>query len=315
MSKNAELRKQLTDQIIRAIEQNDVLPWRRPWTVSKNVGLPRNVITRRLYSGINPLTLEVHRMKYNFGSKWFGTFRQWDRLGGQVKRRPSDVKPGEWGTRIVFYKPISRTTVDDATGQEKEDRFFLMKSATVFNADQVDGVEAWQSGGDLKASEWEADFGPAEELIRKSGIDLRHGGESAYYTLPVGEWPNHTDGDYVVMPEKSRFDPPGSYYQTFFHEAAHHAELRTGWNREAEGYAASELVAEMASSFLSTELGIPHGESIENHAAYLKGWGWLERMKAEPSFLFKASSQASKVTDYLLSFIQQPVQEEVADAA
>ena len=52
---------------------------------------------------------------------------------------------------------------------------------------------------------------------------------------------------------------------------------------------------------------------MENHAAYLKGW--LERMKGDPSFLFKASSQASKVTDFLLSFAQERVLEEVTEAA
>lgn len=308
MSKNAELRKQLTDQIIRAIEQNDVLPWRRPWAVSKNVGLPRNAVTKRLYSGINPLTLEVHRMWYGFASKWYGTYRQWEQIGGNVQRRPSGVKPGEWGAKIIFFKPIARTTTDAATGEEKEDRFFLMKSATVFNADQVDGVDSWQSGGDVVPNEWEADFAPAEELIAATGADIRHGSESAHYTLPVGQWPNHSDGDFIVVPDKARFNTPGAYYETLLHELSHWSEVRTGWDREAEGYAAGELVAEMASSFLSTELGIPHGESLENHTAYLKGW--LERMKADPSFLFKASSQASKVTDFLLLFVQQPVQEQ-----
>ena len=310
MSKNPELRKQLTDSIIKAIEQNDVLPWRRPWTVSKNVGLPRNVVTKRLYSGINPLSLEVHRQKYGFNSKWYGTYRQWSQIGGNVQRRPNDVKPGEWGAKIVFYKPISKTVADEATREEREERFFLMKSATVFSGDQVLGVEAWQSGGDVEPKEWDADFAPAEELIAATGADIRHGGESAYYTLPVGEWPDHTDGDYIVMPDKHRFNPPGAYYETILHELAHHAEVRTGWDREAEGYAKGELAAEMAASYLSTELGIPHGESLDNHAAYLKGW--LERMKADPSFLFKASAQASKATDYLLSFVQKPVQEGVA---
>ncbi len=35
---------------------------------------------------------------------------------------------------------------------------------------------------------------------------------------------------------------------------------------------ACELVAEMAASFLSTELGVPQGESLENHASYLSSW-------------------------------------------
>jgi antirestriction protein ArdC len=61
-----------------------------------------------------------------------------------------------------------------------------------------------------------------------------------------------------------------------------------------------ELVAEMAASFLSTELGVPQGESFENHAAYLKTW--LAKMNSDPSFIFRASNQASKVSDFLLSF-------------
>ena len=314
MATQTELRKQLTSQIIRAIEDDNILPWRRPWSVSANAGLPTNVVSKRLYSGINPLTLEVHRFNYGFGSKWYGTYRQWDQIGGNVKRRPNDVKPGEWGAKIVFYKPISRTVADEKTSEEKDDRFLLMKSATVFNADQVDGVESWQSGVDLEPKEWDADFGPAEELIAASDADIRHGGDKAFYTLPVGEWPNHANGDYIVMPDKHRFDPPGSYYETLFHELAHHAEVRTGWNREAEGYAKGELAAEMAASYLSTELGIPHGESLDNHAAYLKGW--LEQMKADSSFLFKASAQASKVTDYLLSFVREEQDaEEVVEAA
>lgn len=313
MAKTAELRIQVLNQIVNAIESNDVLPWRRSWATSKNVGLPRNVISKRTYSGINPISLEVHRMTFNFGSKWFGTFRQWEKIGGRVKRRPSDVKPGAWSAKVIFYSPIERTVVDRKTGVEKKGRFLFAKSASVFNADQVEGVEEWQSGGDLVAGEWEADFAPAEELIAASGAEIRHGGERAYYTLPQGDWPSHTDGDFITMPNKERFDPPGSYYETLLHELAHWSEVRTGWNSKKEGYAKSELAAELAASFLSTELGVPHGEQMENHAAYLKGW--LDRMKADPSFLFQASSQASKVADYLLSFVQEPVLEEVADAA
>lgn len=39
---------------------------------------------------------------------------------------------------------------------------------------------------------------------------------------------------------------------------------------------------------------------------------WLAEMKNDPSYIFKASTQASKVTDYLLSFVQEPVEEEIA---
>ncbi len=65
-----------------------------------------------------------------------------------------------------------------------------------------------------------------------------------------------------------------------------------------------ELAAEIAASFLSTELGIPQGETLENHAAYLGSW--LAAMKDDPSYIFKASTQASKAADYLLAFVKKP---------
>jgi antirestriction protein ArdC len=64
-----------------------------------------------------------------------------------------------------------------------------------------------------------------------------------------------------------------------------------------------ELAAEIAASFLSTELGIPQGETLENHASYLGSW--LKEMKSDPSYIFKASTQASKAADYLLSFVRK----------
>jgi antirestriction protein ArdC len=84
---------------------------------------------------------------------------------------------------------------------------------------------------------------------------------------------------------------------------AHFCEVRLGWDHRKHGYSFNELVAEMAASLLSAEIGVPQGEPLENHAAYLKSW--LEGMKGDSSFIIQASSQASKVTDYLLSFVRE----------
>ena len=56
---------------------------------------------------------------------------------------------------------------------------------------------------------------------------------------------------------------------------------------------------------LQERLGIPLAEGIENHAAYLSNW--LKSLKNDPSFIFRASTQASKAADYLLSFRSSPV--------
>jgi antirestriction protein ArdC len=104
------------------------------------------------------------------------------------------------------------------------------------------------------------------------------------------------------MPHKSCF-VNGSYYTTLIHEMGHWSEIRLGWNHDKQGYAMGELVAEIAAAYLCAELGVPNTEPLENHAAYLKSW--LEAMKNDPSYIFKASKQASKTCDYLLSFVRQ----------
>src|ERR1700733_6770656 len=107
MQSQNQIREQITQQIIAALEQ-DLVPWRRPWSVSKNVGRPANVLSKRAYSGINPLLLELHALNHGFQSKWWGTFDQWKQLGGTVSKRPSHVGKGAWGCKIVFYRPVSK---------------------------------------------------------------------------------------------------------------------------------------------------------------------------------------------------------------
>ena len=305
MPSNTSIREQVTKQIVEAIEQKKTLPWRRPWSLSKNTGRAANVVSKRPYSGINPLLLEIHRLDHGLASRWYGTFQQWADLGMAVRKRPAHVEPGRWGAKIVFYRPVTKTKVDPATGDETEDRFFVMRTYSVFNADQVEGAEAFQVSDDAPEGLVLPDFAPAEELIAATGADIRHDGSQAFYRRPIPEdaWPNHEDGDFIVLPPKHTFDPVGSYYETALHELAHWSELRLGWDHRRHGYAMGELVAEMAASFLSTELAVPQGESLENHAAYVRSW--LKEMKDDASFVFKASTQASKVADYLLGFVQQ----------
>lgn len=293
MPTNDSIRSQITSQLIHAIESG-VKPWRRPWTTSKNAGRAANVVSKHPYSGINPLLLELHRMEHGFSSKWYGTYRQWEQLHCQVMKRPENVEKGQWGAKIVFYKPMTKTVIDPATGDETEDQFYVMRQWSVFCADQVEGAEAFRVKEDEPVSV--PDFEPADSLITASGADLRHQGDRAFYNRL---------SDYIVVPPRHRFDPLGAYYETVLHELGHWSEVRLDWDHQQHGYAMGELVAEMAASFLATELGVPQGESLENHASYLKSW--LKEMKNDPAYIFKASTQASKVADYLLAFTKHEV--------
>jgi len=63
-----------------------------------------------------------------------------------------------------------------------------------------------------------------------------------------------------------------------------------------EGYAREELVAELASAFLSADLGITP-EIREDHASYIAEW--ISVLKDDKRAIFSAASHAQKAADYL----------------
>src|SRR5262252_1667257 len=99
MSSQVEIRQRVTTRILDAL-QRGVAPWRKPWSALENTGFPTNVISKKRYSGVNPLLLELAALETGFQSKWWATYPQWQTLGGQVKKRPDDVPAGHWGTKV-----------------------------------------------------------------------------------------------------------------------------------------------------------------------------------------------------------------------
>ena len=304
MSKIQEIRNKINAQIVAAPESGKTPPWKRPWSLGANSGSPANVASKKAYKSINPLLLDLASMRHGFSSRWWGTFNQSRALGGCVKRRPDDVPGGHLGSSVVFWSPISKTVqVEDGT--EEEDKFFFMKTFTVFNVDQVDGdFDHLRAGAALLGDEAiDIDYQPAQDVIDATGIDVRHGGDRAFYS-PVG--------DYIQLPPKASFKTQAGYWETVFHEAIHATEhpSRLDWSRKIKenSYEIGELVAELEACYLSRELGIPAAEeNMDSHVGYLANW--LKAMKADPSFIFTAPSQASKASDYILSCSRTPAEE------
>ena len=315
MPSQTAIRDDVTARIIQALESN-LLPWRRPWRATVGGSQPgrhSNVASRKPYQGVNRILLDLHTMQHGLSSRWWGTFPMWKTLGCNIRKRPPGVEEGHWGCRITYYRPLTKTVVDDQTGDEDEERFFVLKTFTVFSGDQVEGDRAgeFQVHEEAGQPHAEPDFQPAEEMILGTKADIRYGGDRAYYArpLPNGSFPNHASGDFIVLPPRTTFNPPAAFYETAAHELSHWAECRTGWDHDKHGYALGELAAEIASCYVAAELGIPQGEGLGNHAAYLRSW--LEALKNDRNYIFKAAKQASKVTDYLLSLVKQPEPEAV----
>lgn len=297
MSTQTEIRSRITDQILAALKDGKTLPpWRKSWSDDPNAGHACNVVSKKRYTGINPLLLEIAAHRHGLQSKWWGTFRQWEELGGKVKKRPADVRPGQWGTNIVFCRPISKKGTSN-TGEQTEDTFWVMRTYTVFSLDQVEGpFDRLRVGhATLPASAVQARNERADAVIAATGADIRHGGDRAFYRMSE---------DFIQLPHRHQFDRIEAYYQTAGHELCHWTEHanRLNWDRSSpeNSYAMGELIAELGGCYLMDELGLPTGEDLSNHAAYLKHW--LAGMQNDTRFIFRAAAQASRAVDHILSY-------------
>jgi len=298
-----QIRKQITDTIVEALKSGDLPPWRQPWRNDPNAGQSCNVVSRKAYRGINPLLLQAASIRHGLKSKWFATFRQWTNLRGRVMRRPDNVPPGEWGTTIVFWRPIT-TMEENEHGEEVESTFYAMRTFTVFCIDQVwgDHLDHLRVGHTtLDAEEVEHRFERADEVIDATDATIKYGGNRAFYDQLRDE---------IVLPHRHQFSLPG-FYGTAYHELVHWTEhpdrLNVDRSQKGNTYDFCELIAELGGCFLTAQLGLPTEDNLTNHAAYLQSW--LRGMENDPRFIFMASAQANKAVDYIMSFSQQPVEE------
>jgi antirestriction protein ArdC len=294
-----DIRTSITNTIIESLEAGGLPAWRKPWAFDPNgLGLATSLSTGKQYNGINQLLLQVLAMKRGYQCKWFGTFNQ-------IKSAGAIVCKGEKAIPIILFRPVSRERINEG-GEQIEDKFFVMRTFNVFNVEQTTGLDQFRVGFAQPTNTLFERFEQMDRLVAAAGIDLRHGGNKAFYS---------PGGDFIQMPYRHQFESSEAYYQTLAHEMIHHSEKAIGFDRAKEdnAYALGELVADLGASFLLAELGLPASENIENCAAYLQHW--LKAMRGDTKFIFKASSTASKAVDFLLSHIrtteEQPASEEV----
>jgi antirestriction protein ArdC len=177
-SDRTSLYQEITDKIIAELEAGR-LPWVQPWGTSgakASIAMPRNVASRRPYSGINVLILWGSVVKHDFTGQGWLTFRQALSLGGNVRK-------GERGTTVVYadrFIPEDERRRAERDGDQPGAIPFL-KRFTVFNADQCENLP-----GELTVAPPPMPEGlilpQAEALIAATGADFRIGGDSAFYS-------------------------------------------------------------------------------------------------------------------------------------
>ena len=289
-----DIYEKVTNQIVASLEQG-VRPWVRPWSAGNAEG--RIVLPRRgngvPYRGINILMLWGASFDGGYASPFWLTYKQAQEKGAQVRK-------GEKGSTVVFASSMTRTETGEG-GEESERSIPFLKGYTVFNVEQIDGVEDHYPPqlDSPPLPEFER-IERADSFVAATGAVIRHGGNRAFYQPAT---------DTVQMPPCQAFRDPIAYYGTLIHELTHWTGHESRLDRQFgkrfadKAYAFEELVAELGAAFVSAELGLTP-EPREDHAAYLGHW--LDVLKADKRAIFTAASQAQRAADYLAQREAQP---------
>lgn len=280
-----DYRRELTDKIIRALEAGTA-PWQKPWDgdVARPM-MPYNPISGTAYRGGNVIGL----MMQGYDDPRWCTYKQAQEQGWQVRR-------GEKSSTVEYWKFDDVVeTKDEETGEIKKARVMLERPrvfyATVFNASQMDNVPALE--GTRDGYDWEP-LEMAERIVQRAEVPLFHDQQDrAFYSVSRDE---------MHLPPREAFADAMRYYSTALHELGHATGHPSRLNRQLENafgsveYAKEELRAEMASLFLSYQLGVPH--DVGQHAAYVESW--IKVLQEDKNELFRAARDAEQITEYLM---------------
>ncbi|GAA6212569.1 zincin-like metallopeptidase domain-containing protein [Hyphomicrobiales bacterium 4NK60-0047b] len=290
-----DIYQEITNKIIKRLDYVDLENFKAPFAELAAQGMPLNPITGKSYNGINIPSLWIDQQEKSFNSPEWASYKQWKEAGAQVRK-------GEQGSLIVFYKTWNKQE-EDEQGEQQDIQIPVMRLYTVFNANQVEGYES-EDTLSLAQTHLVTRIESADAFAQKTGANIKHGEARAYY--------NRTN-DFINMPQTSAFldtahsSATENYYSVLFHELTHwtgaphrlNRDKATSKTHNLEKYAFEELIAELGAAFLCAQLEIVQSPR-DDHARYLKCW--LQALHGDKSFIFKASAQAAKAIEFLNSF-------------
>lgn len=282
-----DIYKQVTDKIIADLEQGQ-LTWQKPWSAGNSESATLRPLRHNgtPYGGINVLMLWSAAIRGGYGSPFWMTFKQAQDLGAHVRK-------GERGSPVVYANTITKSEQDE-DGTDKEQRFGFIKAYTVFNCEQIEGLDDHFYAGAEPSVGANDSIAHADSFVSQTGAKIFHGGTRAYYCSAT---------DHIQVPYMGAFRSSETYYATLAHELVHWTKHRsrldrnfgqTRWGDQA--YAREELVAELGAAFLCADLGLNPNRDI-NHAAYIQAW--LKILKNDKRAIFTAAAHAHRAVHYL----------------
>ena len=285
-----KLQQQLAEQFLHILEE-EKLNWRKEWS-----GIPErpyNPISKTVYHGSNYFSLLLTSMVKGYQDPRWCTF-------AQIKEQGWTLKAGKGqSAKIEFWYPYDREQKKSISWQEFRevggqinDRYQLYSRAySVYNGDMIIGIP--------KLEVRQNEIQPVElvdTISRNMGVPISYHQTARAFYRPIE--------DRIYLPYRQQFNSEYAYASTALHELSHATGAEHRLNRKQGGefgtepYAYEELVAEISSCFLSSELPIGQTEEhLKNHKAYVQSW--IQGIKEQPDALFRAVKDAEQAAVYL----------------
>lgn len=307
-SKN--VKEKLVEYYIQSLTENRI-PWNRGWDQEQERYF--NPVSKSAYHGNNYLILQFVSMIKGYSDPRWCTVKQANQQGWKIKPKSDEVRAtGEiYGVPLQYWMPcildekgkfekwINWAEYNEIQKNNQQDKKtknldVRAKNFFVFNAQEIEGIPEYEkkdiSHTSIKASPF------IDQLISSMGVTYKEGGNQAYYNEKI---------DTVMVPPKEQFRSEYDYHSVRLHELCHATGHSDRLGRKisnpfgSENYAREELRAEIASSFLSQDIGLPVSEvHLKNHAAYIQSW--INTLKNDPKELFRSIKTADDIEKYVL---------------
>ena len=299
-----DARLDATKRVIEAMKaaRDDGVKYERGWNVCEE--FPYNPISNKDYSGMNVLNL----LAYGFPDPRFIPSGELQKLYKETEGAVR-IKKGEECCRVIWKPKVKDTgEIDQETGEEKTETYFVYKYHPVFNMDQLEGREILEERFPRKARIVMNEYEECEfikdvmEAMKGTGLKYEHHSLGKNYYMPAS--------DTIKMCSPGLFQSEPLYYRTLLHETGHATGHSSRCNRNQEGsfgskdYAYEELCAELFSLYMGLKTGVPYDRRThENHQAYLNNWIDVisdpkDEAKAK-KYLFRAAADAFKGFDFV----------------
>ena len=294
--------------------------WIKDWSFDP----PMNAVTGAPYHGRNRMLLTYAMRIRGTSDPRFATFQTAKKAGWRIKKGSTAVPIEKW-KRFIFDVNDPETRIPQPKSPEEWDRAMsdpdiAVRAAVVgyynvFSAEDIDGIE------------------PYKPTIANAAID----GDlidtlEAMSPCPVSEEPGDVaryvpSADVIRVPSRSQFASTDAMARVLLHEQAHSTAAPERCNRPldvrfgSDAYAREELVAELASLFSATELGIRFdsidvgdggcGAYWDQHRSYLENWS--SRFDDPAAEVRSAAGLASSASRFILEPYRSLEQKETVE--